>query len=56
MKKIQAHINSILTQIQEDGLFKNERIITSEQQSKIDICKTQILEFVNEKKIQVVDR
>jgi molybdopterin-biosynthesis enzyme MoeA-like protein len=31
-------------------------VIRSESQSKIDICNSQILEFVNKKKIEVVDR
>jgi molybdopterin-biosynthesis enzyme MoeA-like protein len=31
-------------------------VIRSEDQSKIDNCNSQILEFVNEKKIEVVDR
>ena len=31
-------------------------VIRSEDQSKIDNCNLQILKFVNEKKIEVVDR
>ncbi len=31
-------------------------VIRSEDQSKINICNTQILEFVNKKKIEIVDR
>ena len=31
-------------------------VIRSEDQSKIDICNSQILEFVNKKKIQIVER
>jgi hypothetical protein len=31
-------------------------VIRSEDQFKIDKCNSQILEFVNEKKIEVVDR
>ena len=31
-------------------------VIRSEDQSKIDICNSQILEFVNKKKIELVDR
>jgi len=31
-------------------------VIRSENQSKIDNCNSQILEFVNQKKIEVVDR
>ena len=35
---------------------KNSIVIRSEDQLKIDNCNLQILEFVNEKKIEVVDR
>ena len=31
-------------------------VIRSEDQSKIDNCNIQILEFINKKKIEVVDR
>ena len=31
-------------------------VLRSEDQSKIDLCNSQILEFVNEKKIEIVDR
>ena len=31
-------------------------VIRSEEQSKIDNCNSQILKFVNQKKIEVVDR
>ena len=31
-------------------------VIRSEDQNKIDDCNSQILKFVNEKKIEVVDR
>ncbi len=31
-------------------------VIRSENQNKIDICNSQILEFVKEKEIEVVDR
>ena len=31
-------------------------VIRSEDQSKIDNCNSQILKFVNDKKIEVVDR
>ena len=31
-------------------------VIRSESQSKIDVCSTQILNFVKEKKIEIVDR
>ena len=31
-------------------------VIRSENQSKIDVCNSQIIDFVNEKKIEIVDR
>jgi molybdopterin-biosynthesis enzyme MoeA-like protein len=31
-------------------------VIRSEDQSKIDVCSSQILEFVNKKNIQIVER
>jgi len=31
-------------------------VIRSEDQSKIDVCNSQILEFVNKKNIQIVER
>jgi molybdopterin-biosynthesis enzyme MoeA-like protein len=31
-------------------------VVRSENQSKIDTCNTQILEFVKQKKIEIVDR
>ncbi len=31
-------------------------VLRSENQSKIDLCNSQILEFINEKKIEIVDR
>ena len=45
MKKIQSQINSTLNQIKKDGLFKNERIITSEQNSKIIANKKSVINF-----------
>ena len=70
LRTVESEIASSLTKVQNDNLdveigsypfFHAGKlgvsiVIRSEQQSKIDICKTQILEFVNEKKIQVVDR
>ena len=35
MKKIQKQISDLLTQIENDGLFKNERIISSQQDANI---------------------
>jgi molybdopterin-biosynthesis enzyme MoeA-like protein len=31
-------------------------VLRSENQSKIDVCDSQIIDFVNEKKIEIVDR
>jgi len=31
-------------------------VIRSEDQSKIDICNSQILDFIKEKKIEIVER
>ena len=31
-------------------------VLRSEDQSKIDLCNSQILEFIKEKKIEIVDR
>ncbi len=70
LRTVESEIASSLTKVQNDNLdveigsypfFHAGKlgvsiVIRSEKQSKIDICKMQILEFVNEKKIQVVDR
>jgi len=70
LRTVESEIASSLTKVQNDNLdveigsypfFHAGKlgvsiVIRSEQQSKIDICKTQILKFVDEKKIQVVDR
>ena len=45
MKKIQSQINTILNQIKNDGLFKEERIITSQQSSKIIANNKTVLNF-----------
>lgn len=45
MKKIQSQINTILNQIKNDGLFKEERIITSQQNSKIIANNKTVLNF-----------
>ncbi len=70
LRTVESEIASSLTKVQNDNLdveigsypfFHAGKlgvsiVIRSEQQSKIDICKLQILKFVDEKKIQVVDR
>ena len=70
LRTVESEIASSLTKVQNDNLdveigsypfFHAGKlgvsiVIRSEKQSKIDICKTQILEFVNEKKIQIIDR
>ena len=70
LRTVDSEIASSLTKVQNDNLdveigsypfFHAGKlgvsiVIRSEKQSKIDICKTQILKFVDEKKIQVVDR
>ena len=45
MKKIQSQIKTILNQIDQDGLFKNERIITSQQSSEITANNKNVLNF-----------
>ena len=70
LRTVESEIASSLTKVQNDNLDVEigsypfyhagklgvSIVIRSEQQSKIDICKSQILKFVDEKKIQVVDR
>ena len=70
LRTVESEIASSLTKVQNDnkdveigsypffhaGKLGVSIVIRSEQQSKIDICKSQILKFVDEKKIQVVDR
>ena len=70
LRTVESEIASSLTKVQNDNLdveigsypfFHAGKlgvsiVIRSEQQSKIDICKSQILKFVDEKKIKVVDR
>ena len=70
LRTVESEIASSLTKVQNNNLdveigsypfFHAGKlgvsiVIRSEKQSKIDICKTQILEFINKKKIQVVDR
>lgn len=45
MKKIQKQINDLLTQIKNDGLFKNERIISSQQDAHIIANNKSVLNF-----------
>ncbi len=45
MKKIQKQINDLLTQIKNDGLFKNERIISSQQDANIIANNKSVLNF-----------
>ena len=70
LRTVESEIANSLTRVQDNNLdveigsypfFQAGKlgvsiVIRSEDQSKIDICNTQILKFVNEKKIEVVDR
>tara|TARA_A100001015_G_scaffold123953_1_gene137396 strand:+ start:520 stop:1269 length:750 start_codon:yes stop_codon:yes gene_type:complete len=70
LKTVESEIANSLTQVQNDnqdveigsypffhaGKLGVSIVIRSENQSKIDVCNSQILKFVNEKKIEVVDR
>ena len=70
LKTVESEIANSITQIQDQnkeveigsypffhaGKLGVSIVIRSEDQSKIDICNSQILEFVKEKKIEVVDR
>ena len=70
LKTVESEIANSLTKVQDQnkdveigsypffhaGKLGVSIVIRSEDQSKIDECKSQILEFVNEKKIEVVDR
>ena len=70
LKTVESEIASSLTNVQNNnkdveigsypffqaGKLGVSIVIRSEDQSKIDNCNLQILEFVNEKKIEVVDR
>ena len=70
LKTVESEIANSLTKVQDQnkdveigsypffhaGKLGVSIVIRSEDQSKIDKCKSQILEFVNEKKIEVVDR
>ena len=70
LKTVESEIASSLTKVQNEnqdveigsypffhaGKLGVSIVIRSENQSKIDNCNSQILKFVNEKKIEVVDR
>tara|TARA_B100000123_G_scaffold1994_1_gene1459 strand:- start:153 stop:902 length:750 start_codon:yes stop_codon:yes gene_type:complete len=70
LKTVESEIANSLTKVQEQnkdveigsypffhaGKLGVSIVIRSENQSKIDECNTQILKFVSEKKIEVVDR
>ena len=70
LRTVESEIANSLTKVQEKnqdveigsypffqaGKLGVSIVIRSENQSKIDNCNLQILEFVNEKKIEVVDR
>ena len=70
LKTVESEIASSLTKVQDDnkdveigsypffhaGKLGVSIVIRSENQSKIDVCNSQILKFVNKKKIEVVDR
>jgi molybdenum cofactor synthesis domain-containing protein len=67
---VESEIANSLTKVQDDnkdveigsypffqaGKLGFSIVIRSEDQSKIDICNSQILKFVNEKNIEIVDR
>jgi molybdenum cofactor synthesis domain-containing protein len=70
LRTVESEIANALTKVQDDnkdveigsypffqaGKLGVSIVIRSEDQFKIDNCNSQILEFVNEKKIEVVDR
>ncbi len=70
LRTVESEIANSLTKVQNDnkdveigsypffqaGKLGVSIVIRSENQSKIDICNSQILAFVNKKKIEVVDR
>ena len=70
LRTIESEIADSLTKVQNDnneveigsypffqaGKLGVSIVIRSEDQSKIDSCNSQILKFVNEKKIEIVDR
>ena len=70
LKTVESEIANSLTKVQEDnkdveigsypffhaGKLGVSIVLRSENQKKIDTCNSQILEFIKEKKIQIVDR
>ena len=70
MKTVESEIANSLTKVQDKnkeieigsypffhaGKLGVSIVIRSEDQSKIEICSSQILEFVKKKKIEIVDR
>ena len=70
LRTVESEIAKSLTEVQENnqdveigsypffqaGRFGVSIVIRSEDQSKIDNCNSQILKFVNEKNIEIVDR
>ena len=70
LKTVESEIANSLTEVQDNnkdveigsypffhaGKLGVSIVLRSENQSKIDICNSQILKFVNDKKIEVVDR
>ncbi len=70
LRTVESEISKSLTSVQENnkdveigsypffqaGKLGVSIVIRSEDQSKIDLCNSQILHFVNKKKIEVVDR
>ncbi len=70
LKTVESEIANSLTKVQEQnqdveigsypffhaGKLGVSIVLRSENQSKIDLCNSQILEFIKEKKIEIVDR
>ena len=70
LRTVESEIAKSLTEVQENnqdveigsypffqaGKLGVSIVIRSEDQSKIDSCNSQILKFVNEKNIEIVDR
>ena len=70
LRTVESEIASSLTKVQEQnkdveigsypffhaGKLGVSIVLRSENQSKIDVCNSQILEFIKEKKIEIVDR
>ena len=70
LRTVESEIASSLTKVQDKnkeveigsypffhaGKLGVSIVLRSEDQSKIDLCNSQILEFIKEKKIDIVDR